>query len=71
MIRTMVHAQTVLFASTAMVLAQTNAPQSAPQKPPPPQVFSQTGTMYNGANANLQLPPEPNKYWLNLWAAPI
>jgi hypothetical protein len=71
MIRTAGIAQTILFAATAMVLSETNTPQSAPQSAPPPKVFSQTGTMYDGNNANLQLPPEPNRYWGDLWAAPI
>lgn len=70
MIRAMGVAQTILFASTTIVLAQGN-PQSAPQGAPPPQVLSQTGTMYDGNNANLQLPAEPNKYWVDLWAAPV
>jgi hypothetical protein len=31
-------------------------------------VLGQTGTMYDGNNANLQLPPEQNAYWARLWA---
>ena len=31
-------------------------------------VLGQTGTMYDGNNANLQLPPEQNAYWMRLWA---
>jgi hypothetical protein len=60
----------ILVASTT-ALAQGNSTQSAPQGAHPPQVLGQTGTMYDGNNANLQLPPEPNRYWANLWAAPI
>jgi hypothetical protein len=26
--------------------------------------------MYDGNNANLQLPPEQNAYWAQLWAEP-
>jgi len=26
--------------------------------------------MYDGNNANLQLPPEQNAYWVRLWAEP-
>lgn len=71
MIRAMGIAQAMLFASATIVLGQGSDRQSAPQGAPPPQVLSQTGTMYDGNNANLQLPPEPNRYWVDLWAAPI
>jgi len=71
MIKAMWVAQTMLFASTTLVLAQAGKTQSAPGDTPPPHVLSQTGTMYDGNNANLQLPAEPNRYWVELWAAPI
>ena len=71
MVRAMGIAQAILFASTTIVLAQGSKAQPAPQGVPPPQVLSQTGTMYDGDNANLQLAAEPNKYWVDLWAAPI
>jgi hypothetical protein len=71
MIRAMGIAQAMLFASATIVLGQGSNPHSAPQGAPPPQVLSQTGTMYDGNNANLQLPAEPNRYWVDLWAAPI
>jgi hypothetical protein len=71
MTRAMGIAQTMLLASTTMVLAQGGNTPSAPQKAPPPQVLSETGTMYDGNNANLQLPAEPNRYWVDLWATPI
>ena len=71
MIRAMWVAQTMLLASTTFVLAQAGKTQSAPRDMPPPKVLSQTGTMYDGNNANLQLPAEPNRYWVELWAAPI
>ena len=64
-------AQAMLLASTTFVLAQAGKTQSAPPDTPPPKVLSQTGTMYDGNNANLQLPAEPNSYWVELWAAPI
>lgn len=64
-------AQTMLLASTTIVLAQGGNMLSAPQKAPPPHVLSETGTMYDGNNANLQLPAEPNRYWVDLWATPI
>src|SRR5205823_5237583 len=47
-------------------LAQGSAPQGAQH----PTVMGQTGTMYNGNNTNLQLPPEQNAYWSRLWAEP-
>ena len=71
MIKTTGIVSAILIASTAVVLAQSNSMQSVPQSAHPPQVLGQTGTMYDGNNAKLQLPPEPNRYWANLWAAPI
>ena len=71
MIRATGIALAILFASTVIVLAQGDATPSASQGASRPQVLSQTGTMYDGNNADLRLPPEPNKYWLDLWAAPI
>jgi hypothetical protein len=62
--------QTMLLASTTVVLAQGGNTPPARQNAPP-QVLSQTGTMYDGNNTNLQLPAEPNRYWVDLWAAPI
>jgi hypothetical protein len=56
----------ILVAAAEPALAQGGAPQSA-QHPP---VIGHTGTMYDGNNANLQLPPEPNAYWARLWAEP-
>ena len=71
MIRAMGIVQTILIAPTTVGLAQGNNPSPASQGTQPPQVLGQTGTMYDGNNANLQLPAEPNGYWVNLWAAPI
>jgi len=65
MIKAMWVAQTMLFASTTFVLGQAGKTQSAPGDTPPPHVLSQTGTMYDGNNANLQLPAEPNRYWVS------
>jgi hypothetical protein len=56
----------ILVAAAAPVLAQGGAPQGAQH----PTVIGQTGTMYDGNNANLQLPPEQNAYWARLWAEP-
>jgi hypothetical protein len=50
----------------APALAQGGAPQSAQH----PTVIGPTGTMYDGNNANLQLPPKPDAYWAQLWAEP-
>ena len=71
MIKAIGIASAILVATTTVVLAQANSAQSAPPGARPPQVLGQTGTMYDGNNAILQLPPEPNSYWANLWAAPI
>jgi hypothetical protein len=71
MTRAMGIAQTMLLASTTIALAQGGNTPSAPQNVPPPQVLSETGTMYNGNNTSLQLPAEPNRYWVDLWATPI
>jgi hypothetical protein len=56
----------ILIAAVVPALAQGGAPQSAQHTT----VIGQTGTMYDGNNANLQLPPEPNAYWARLWAEP-
>jgi len=61
----------ILVTTTAVAVAQGNSTQSAPQGAHPRQVLGQTGTMYDGNNADLQLPPEPNRYWADLWAAPV
>jgi hypothetical protein len=56
----------ILLAAAVPALAQGGAPQSAQH----PALMGQTGTMYDGNNANLQLPPESNAYWSQLWAEP-
>jgi hypothetical protein len=56
----------ILIAAVVPALAQGAAPESAQHTT----VIGQTGTMYDGNNANLQLPPEPNAYWARLWAEP-
>ena len=66
MIRAIVTAKMLVLAAAASALAQGGAPQGARQ----PTVIGQTGTMYDGNNANLQLPPEQNAYWARLWAEP-
>ena len=71
MIRAMGLAQMMLFASATIVHGQGSKPQPPPPQGAPPQVLSQTGTMYDGNNANLQLPAEPDRYWVDRWAAPI
>ena len=59
-------ATAILVAAMTSALAQAGAPQGAQH----PTVIGQTGTMYDGNNANLQLPPEQNAYWARLWAEP-
>jgi hypothetical protein len=67
-IRPIAIATTILVASATTVLAQGSPPASPGTRPPA--VIGQTGTMYDGNNANLQLPPEQNAYWARLWAEP-
>jgi hypothetical protein len=71
MIRAIGILQMVLIASVTVALAQGNTTPSRPRRTPPPTVLGQTGTMYDGNNANLQLPTEANRYWTDLWSAPI
>jgi hypothetical protein len=66
MIKAITVATMILVAAGVPALAQGGVPQSAQR----PTVIGQTGTMYDGNNANLQLPPEPNAYWAQLWAEP-
>jgi hypothetical protein len=66
MIKVIIVATMILVAAGVPALAQGGVPQSAQH----PTVIGQTGTMYDGNNANLQLPPEPNAYWAQLWAEP-
>ena len=66
MIKAITVATIILVAAGVPALAQGGVPQSAQH----PTVIGQTGTMYDGNNANLQLPPEPNAYWARLWAEP-
>ncbi|MBV8661527.1 MAG: hypothetical protein JO107_00365 [Hyphomicrobiales bacterium] len=65
-----VQAMLIAIAPTTVVLAQATNTQSAPKSGGPP-VLGETGTMYDGNNANLQLPAEPDKYWTNRWAASV
>jgi hypothetical protein len=66
MIKAITVATMILVAADVPALAQSSAPQSAQH----PTIIGPTGTMYDGNNANLQLPPEPNAYWAQLWAEP-
>ena len=70
MIRPLAIASAIFSATVIPALAQGGNPSPAPQGAQPPTVIGQTGTMYDGNNANLQLPPEPNAYWARLWAEP-
>ena len=60
----------ILVAAALPALAQGGNQSPAPHSAQPPTVIGQTGTMYDGNNANLQLPPEQNAYWSRLWAEP-
>ncbi len=66
MTKAIVIATAILAAAAMSAFAQGGAPQGAQH----PTVIGQTGTMYDGNNANLQLPPEQNAYWAQLWAGP-
>ena len=66
MINAIAIATMILLAAAVSAFAQGGAPQSAQR----PTVLGQTGTMYDGNNANLQLQPEQNAYWAQLWAEP-
>jgi hypothetical protein len=66
MIKAIAIATMILLAAAVSAVAQGGAPQSAQR----PTVLGQTGTMYDGNNANLQLPPGQNVYWAQLWAEP-
>ena len=66
MIKLILIATMVLVAAATSAFAQGAAPQGAQR----PTVIGQTGTMYDGNNANLQLPSEQNAYWSRLWAEP-
>jgi hypothetical protein len=66
MIKAIAIATMILLAAAVSAVAQGGAPQSAQR----PTVLGQTGTMYDGNNANLQLPPEQNAYWAQLRAEP-
>ena len=70
MIRPIGIAAAILAVTAIPALAQGGNPPPAPQGAQPPTVIGQTGTMYDGNNANLQLPPEQNAYWSRLWAEP-
>jgi hypothetical protein len=68
MIRPISIATIILVAIAIPDLAQGGDPPAAPQGARPATVIGPTGTMYDGNNANLQLPPEQNAYWAQLWA---
>jgi hypothetical protein len=69
MIKPTAIATVMLIAAAIPALAQGgNLP--APQGTRPPTLIGQTGTMYDGNNANLQLPSDQNAYWARLWAEP-
>jgi hypothetical protein len=66
MIKAILIATMVLVVAGVPALAQGGAPQGAQH----PTVIGQTCTMYDGNNANLQLLPEQNAYWAQLWPEP-
>ena len=70
MMKPIVIAIVILVSAAMPALAQGGKPTSAPQGAQRATVVGPTGTMYDGSNANLQLPPEQNAYWAQLWAEP-
>ena len=64
MIKPIAIAIMIVVLAAAPALAQA-VPSPATQRA---SVLGETGTMYDGNNANLQLPPEQNEYWARLWA---
>ena len=64
MIKPIAIAAATLVAGVLPALAQGGPPQGAQR----PSVLGQTGTMYDGNNANLQLPTEPNASYEDRWA---
>jgi hypothetical protein len=60
----------LLVAAALPAGAQGRNTLPAPQGAQRPTVLGQTGTMYDGNNANLQLAPEQDAYWAQLWAQP-
>jgi hypothetical protein len=71
MIKAMGISPAIVLVSAAVALAQGANTQAASQGAQSPKVLPRTGTMYDGNNANLQLPAQPNRYWADRWAAPI
>ena len=70
MMKPIVIAAVILVSAAMPALAQGGKPAPAPQGAQRATVVGPTGTMYDGNNANLQLPPEQNAYWARLWAEP-
>lgn len=70
MIKPTTIAAAILVVTSIPALAQAGNPPPAPQGTQPLTVLGQTGTMYDGSNAKLQLSSEPNAYWARLWAQP-
>ena len=59
----------LLVAASVPALGQGANPAAPESKSRPPStVLGPTGTMYDGSNAELRLPPERNAYWAQLWA---
>ena len=63
----------MLIAAAPVLAAQGGGAQGggappAPRSTQPPKVLGKTGTMYDGNNARLRLPPEQNAWYENAWA---
>ena len=73
MMKPIVVAAIALVAQAMAAFAQHgNPPSAAPRgAAQPTTIMGRTGTMYDGSNTNLQVPPEQNAYWARLWAQPL
>jgi hypothetical protein len=70
MIRPIEIAAAILVCCAPPVFAQGGDAPPAPQNTQSSMVVGPTGTMYDGNNADLRLPPEQKAYWARLWAEP-
>jgi hypothetical protein len=70
MIRPIEIAAAILVFCAPPAFAQSSNPSPTHQGAQPSTVVGPTLTMYDGNNANLQLPAQPNAYWAGLWAQP-
>lgn len=69
MLRTVTIAAAALLVGVGATWAQGNTTSAAaPFSNPVAQVLGPTGTMYDGNNAELRLPPDPNAWFAQKWS---